>query len=192
VFAIDNFISDFEADSIIATAKGRVRRSGVGDSETGRESDTRTSNNAWLSRTLTPITDTVSKRVANVLRLKESLLVNAEEMQVVHYAINQRYEPHHDWGVENQGPESRFITILMYLTDQEDPEAGGETSFPKSDTGNGFKVRPVKGTAVLFYNLLEDGNADDLTLHAALPVIRGEKWLANYWIWDPKRIYQPR
>ena len=50
-----------------------------------------------------------------------------------------------------------------------------------------MKVKPVKGTAVLFYNLLEDGNGDDLALHAALPVIKGEKWLANFWVWDAKR-----
>lgn len=43
-----------------------------------------------------------------------------------------------------------------------------------------------KGSAVLFYNLLEDGNGDDLSLHAALPVRQGEKWLANFWVWDPK------
>lgn len=41
---------------------------------------------------------------------------------------------------------------------QEDPPNGGETSFPKGGTGAGFKVKPVKGDAVLFYNLLEDGN----------------------------------
>jgi len=28
--------------------------------------------------------------------------------------------------------------------------------------GLGFKVEPKKGSAVLFYNLLEDGNGDDL------------------------------
>ena len=50
-----------------------------------------------------------------------------------------------------------------------------------------MKVKPVKGTAVLFYNLLEDGNGDDLALHAALPVIKSEKWLANFWVWDAKR-----
>jgi prolyl 4-hydroxylase len=50
----------------------------------------------------------------------------------------------------------------------------------------GFKVRPVKGSAVLFYNLLEDGNGDERSLHAALPVKEGEKWLANLWVWDPK------
>ena len=36
----------------------------------------------------------------------------------------------------------------------------------------------------MFYNLLEDGNGDDLALHAAQPVHSGEKWLANFWIWD--------
>ena len=39
----------------------------------------------------------------------------------------------------------------------------------------------------MFYSLLEDGNADDLSLHAALPVKEGEKWLANFWIWDDHR-----
>lgn len=77
--------------------------------------------------------------------------------------------------------------MLFYLTDQLDSDAGGETAFPKGGPEGGFKVRPVKGSAVAFYNLLEDGNGDDLALHAALPVLKGEKWLSNYWIWDPKR-----
>ena len=75
-----------------------------------------------------------------------------------------------------------------------DDESGGETSFPKakvSDFNNdhrqGFKIHPGKGNAVLFYNLLPDGNGDDLALHAALPVKKGEKWLANFWVWDPHK-----
>ena len=28
-------------------------------------------------------------------------------------------------------------------------------------------------------------SGDDLALHAALPVTSGEKWLANFWVWDP-------
>ena len=34
--------------------------------------------------------------------------------------------------------------------------------------------------------MLEDGNADDKSLHAGLPVVDGEKWLCNLWVWDPK------
>ena len=104
---------------------------------------------------------------------------------MVHYINGQKYDAHHDWGVNNV-PQSRFITLLLYLTDQKHPQAGGETAFPKGGAdGRGFKVKPVKGNAVLFYNLLEDGNGDDLALHAALPVYDGEKWLANFWVWDP-------
>ena len=43
--------------------------------------------------------------------------------------------------------------------------------------------------AVLFYNLLADGNGDDLAVHAALPVYQGEKWLANFWVWDPRKSF---
>ena len=45
-------------------------------------------------------------------------------------------------------------------------------------------MHPGKGSAVLFYNLLPDGNGDALALHAAVPVRHGEKWLCNFWVWD--------
>jgi len=38
---------------------------------------------------------------------------------------------------------------------------------------------------MLFYSVLPDGNMDDLSQHAALPVKKGEKWLMNFWVWDP-------
>lgn len=50
-------------------------------------------------------------------------------------------------------------------------------------------MKPKKGSAVLFYNLLEDGNGDDLALHAALPVRSGEKWLANFWVSPPPPFF---
>jgi len=65
---------------------------------------------------------------------------------------------------------------------------GGETSFPRyanADTSGPLKVQPEKGKAILFYSYLPDGNLDDLSQHAALPVKKGEKWLMNLWVWDP-------
>lgn len=188
VFVIEKFLSDYECSAIIALARPKVSKSQVGDEEVGAmESSTRTSKNAWVHRSASQVTDTLYKRAADVLGLDERLLVpevNAEQMQVVHYAIAQRYDAHHDWGISNDA-NSRLITLLMYLTDMEDEHAGGETAFPKANNGSGFKIHPGKGNAVLFYNLLEDGNGDDLALHAAMPVKRGEKWLANFWVWDP-------
>jgi prolyl 4-hydroxylase len=142
-----------------------------------------------VPRSSSDIIDGIYRRAADLLQIDESLLTsdkNAEDLQVVHYTQGQRYDSHHDWGVSGY-PNSRFLTLLMYLTDQPSAQAGGETSFPKGGSDHqGFKVRPRKGHAVLFYNLLEDGNGDDFALHAALPPIEGEKWLANFWVWDPK------
>ena len=161
-------------------------------------SDTRTSSNSWLKRKTNKITDSIFTRASDLLAVEDRKLTmeeNAEYMQVVKYKNGQKYDSHHDWGVSGY-PESRYITLLLYLSDPASPQAGGETSFPKgvledrngpvSNSEGGFKVVPVKGNAVIFYNLLEDGNGDDLALHAALPVNEGEKWLANFWVWDPE------
>jgi prolyl 4-hydroxylase len=187
-FIIPKFLSDFEAQEIINQATPKIYESTVGNKDAGgaRKSDTRTSRNAWVGRESSEVINSIYRRAADLLKIDEKMLnsnENAEEMQVVHYVNGQKYDNHHDWGVSGY-PESRFITLLLYLTE---PEEGGETAFPKGADGQGFKVKPKKGMAVLFYNLLEDGNADDLALHAALPVFKGEKWLANFWVWDPKR-----
>jgi prolyl 4-hydroxylase len=188
-FLIENFLNDFEASQIVRFSKPKLHHSEVGDVDTGNfESDTRTSLNAWLPRSHSPIMDTLYRRAADLLQIDEKHLTRtegAEDIQVVHYLQGQKYDSHHDWGVSGY-PESRYITLLLYLNDMESPDAGGETAFPKGNDGKGFKIHPGKGSAVLFYDLLEDGNGDELSLHAALPVRKGEKWLANFWVWDPR------
>ena len=78
---------------------------------------------------------------------------------------------------ERDHPEAgnRARTICVYLNDV---EAGGETEFPVA----GVRVKPQAGRAVIFDNLREDGSPDVDSLHAGMPVVRGEKWLATLWI----------
>lgn len=190
-YVISNFLSDFETDSIISLAQPKLHKSQIGDLEGGGilDSDTRTSLNTWVARRENAVTETLHRRAADLLQIDESMLephTNAEDMQVVHYDPGQKYDAHHDWGVSGYA-ESRYITLLLYLNDKLHPDAGGETAFPKGADGRGIRVHPGKGGAVLFYNLLPDGNADDLSLHEATPVRSGEKWLSNFWVWDPKR-----
>ena len=43
----------------------------------------------------------------------------------------------------------------------------------------GVTVAPSPGRAVVFDNLDDEGQSDPESLHAELPVQRGEKWLAT-------------
>ena len=100
----------------------------------------------------------------------------------MHYGEGQKYDAHYDW-VQGSAPQMRFCTLLLYLSDQPDKEAGGETAFPRA----GLKIRPRKGMGVLFYDMLPDGNGDDMTLHTAVAVRHRQKYMANLWVWDPVR-----
>ena len=43
----------------------------------------------------------------------------------------------------------------------------------------GLSVKPKKGDALMFYNLLENGRTDGQSLHRGCPVIKGDKWTAT-------------
>ncbi|CAM9507867.1 unnamed protein product, partial [Discosporangium mesarthrocarpum] len=45
-------------------------------------------------------------------------------------------------------------------------------------------VAPRKGEAVLFYSQHPDGRVDTTSQHGACPVIQGQKWAANLWVWN--------
>ena len=101
----------------------------------------------------------------------------------------QQYTAHHDFGFPDTRPNapSRSINLCMYLNEG---MVGGETAFPRwrnADTDDAVKAVPQKGKAMIFYMKNPDGNLDDLSQHAAMPVIEGEKWFANLWTWDPVR-----
>ena len=51
-------------------------------------------------------------------------------------------------------------------------EAGGATVFPELNA----VLRPLKGAAAFWYNLLPNGDGNELTRHAACPVLTGSKW----------------
>lgn len=219
VFEIRNFMSKEEVDHIIELAGGiKLSESTTGDvgsnsggktanKKTESRTKVRTSRNSWVPREKSPIVDALYRRAADLTRIDESMLRSrskeeipnlkskgsvAETLQLVHYDIKQEYTAHHDFGyshIDDNVQAARFATILFYLNDG---MIGGETVFPRWINGKTFhdlKVKPEAGKAVLFYDQLPDGNMDDFSQHAAKPIIRGEKWLINLWIWDP--VYKP-
>ena len=208
-FEIDNFLSKTEVDHIMYLTTGmELHRSTTAGADSGTKKDqtrnTRTSLNTWVYREKDQIIDTIYRRAADLMRIDEALMRPrskeeypkmstrssiAEALQLVHYEVGQEYTAHHDFGYSkmfsNEQQPQRFATLLLYLNE---PEMGGETEFPRwvnAETRRGLAVTPKIGKAVLFYSQLGDGNMDDWSQHAALPVKEGEKWLMNLWVWDP-------
>ena len=131
-----------------------------------------------------------------------------EAMQLLRYEPGEGYTAHHDFtfpSVLSRYQPKRFASVLLYLTGEgdivqngvrsrssrdDDGKAlfGGETTFPRAvttDSHDGIKIKPQSGNAVLFYNVLPDGNMDDLSQHASEKVEDGVKYLANIFVWDP-------
>ena len=65
--------------------------------------------------------------------------------------------------------------------------SGSINLFRNCDSAN-LVVSPQKGKAVVWYNHFIDeqtgwlGEMDKFTWHGGCPVIKGQKWIANFWI----------
>jgi len=106
-------------------------------------------------------------------------LMTAEEFQVLNYGIGGHYEPHYDFAMthETRFEEwlgNRIATVIFYLSDV---QAGGRTVFNKLGVGSS----PEKGSCIVWFNLLLNGEGDYDTMHAGCPVLSGNKWAVNKW-----------
>ena len=141
-----------------------------------------------------------------LLKRMRSLLGNAqheniEYPQLIKYTGGEHFRPHLDtidgekaYKFHPDYPKrswNRLMTALVYLGDN---CTGGETCFPRV-TGvgagadgtkfaravnrSGLIVKPKRGNAVVWKNLLTDGSADDRLMHSGLAVKSGEKLAMN-------------
>uniref|UniRef100_A0A8C1K1T5 Si:ch73-68b22.2 n=1 Tax=Cyprinus carpio TaxID=7962 RepID=A0A8C1K1T5_CYPCA len=167
-----DFLSEGEIDTIKTLARPKLSRAKVIDPVSGRtvSAASRVSKSAWLSEDEDPVISQLNQRIAGVSGLE---LETAEELQIANYGIGGQYEPHYDSKLTNDSDfqlrGGRIATVLIYMSDV---DIGGATVFPDV----GAALQPKRGTAVLWFNLLRNGNEDARTLHAACPVLVGSKW----------------
>ena len=198
VFLLQNVLSTEECDEIIRRGRSLVAESTIRNGANAYTDNSRTSKTGWMSRGKHgSFGDRLYRRFAEILNIPESILHSgkggvAENLQVVHYLPGQKYTAHYDFYDNGKNANMRFLTLLIYLNDPQEsdphsPTGDGGTAFRKAFGGRGFQVRPQKGSAVLFYNMLPDGNGDVYSEHAGLPVPQshGEKWVVNLWVWSP-------
>jgi hypothetical protein len=124
-------------------------------------------------------------------------LEHCEYPQVAKYVAGQQYGQHFDGFCNLAGPTARnelslggnrLATVLLYLSDVGE---GGETYFHYMD----LKIRPTKGTALVFFPSTANGELNVQTVHAALPTI-DTKYVSSgvgtreHFYWKPTQTSQ--
>lgn len=176
-----DIVSDEQIKTIQELATPRFKRATVQNYLTGEleTANYRVSKTAWLKEYEHDDVAAIYRRTHELTGLN---METSEELQVSNYGIGGHYEPHFDFARREEknafaslGTGNRIATLLIY---ESDVEQGGATVFPHL----GLALWPKKGTAAFWYNLFQNGEGDELTRHAACPVLSGTKWVSNFWI----------
>jgi len=178
---IDGAYTDEECEYLIATAEPLLHASVTvtREGEHMPHSDRNSSDASLLGVSEDFVARWLQARMTDRIRVP---LSHSEHLVVLRYLPGQEYRPHCDWlhpGARGNLPDpeqpgQRVHTVFCYLTDV---AAGGATVFPKLSV----EIQPQRGRIVHFTNLQPDGRGDPRTVHAGMPVIEGEKWLATLW-----------
>ncbi|XP_040578675.1 prolyl 4-hydroxylase subunit alpha-1 [Lepeophtheirus salmonis] len=181
IYIFHNVISDNEIETIKNMANPRFKRATVQNAKTGEleTANYRISKTAWIKSEENDVVKGIYQRVHDVTGLN---METSEELQVSNYGIGGHYDPHFDFARREEkdafsslGTGNRIATWLFY---ESEVEQGGATVFPVLD----LTLWPQKGSAVFWFNLYRNGEGNEDTRHAACPVLKGTKWVSNFWI----------
>jgi prolyl 4-hydroxylase len=209
VFSVEEFLKDEEIDIILELSLPHLKPSGVtlmDGHENRPATDWRTSTTYFLPSSSHEIVRQINKRTADLVKVPVS---HQEDVQVLRYEKNQKYDQHTDYfpadshqnnpdilKMIDYGYRNRMITVFWYMSDV---DAGGHTIFPRaggkpqpstmSDCSKGLKVPPKKRKVIVFYSMLPNGEGDPMSLHGGCPVEEGIKYSGNKWVWN--KPYHP-
>jgi prolyl 4-hydroxylase len=187
IYYIDNFVKEKEINYIINESKDKLKKAHVSflekDKGKFKNYTGRTNTSHWLDKNSDPISLNLCKRIAKEIDCDWK---HFENYQVIYYGENEEYKYHFD-AYDKQNKEkykkycgergNRLKTVLVYLNDVEE---GGGTGF--KNINGGTEVKPIKGRMVVFENVNKKNIIYKRSLHAGLPIIKGEKWAFNLWL----------
>lgn len=184
IYTIEDFLTDEECDhfcDLIRARNTKSRVAGQGYEASIVDDNFRTSSTSTLD-TNDPIVNEVNIRMTEEVDMP---LENGESVQGQIYLEGQQFKHHHDYfsgsSYNNHCLYSgqRVWTVMIYLNDVEE---GGETDF--KDIGITFK--PKKRMAVIWRNSHGTGKENPASIHAGMPVIKGEKIVITKWFRENK------
>jgi prolyl 4-hydroxylase len=180
IWTAENFASPELCDWMVSRAQGKLKPAMLFDGTEAKLNANRTNSDF--------VFDIVESGVVMLLvRFRVSAatqlpIPHMEPPQIFHYALGQEIGAHYDFlfdGTHGYGRSGgyqgdRLATFLLYLNDDYE---GGELDFPKVK----YRYKGRKGDGIFFASQIS-GKPDKMSLHAALPVTKGEKWMLSQWI----------
>jgi len=176
VWSIEDFLTEEEVQNIIRVNEPALLPRATWQGDPAEKIRTSSVNLVQMDGVILNI----KQRVASALGIRVEQI---EHPSMARYQPGQEYKTHFDW-LHGHLPEmkragQRVWTCLLYLTDSEDL-AGGETCFPCAKPSP-LRIKPRRGKAVFWPNVLLNGSVDGFTFHAGLPPIKGTKYVLNIW-----------
>ena len=175
VYELPDFLSPQECDELIQA----IDRQLVPSTVTRGDRNYRTSRTCYLHASDAALAARLDQRLADLFGIDPSY---SEPLQGQRYDLGQYFKEHTDWFAPdtdeyaanaNLGGQ-RTWTVMIYLNSV---SAGGQTDFKRL----GRRFTPVQGLALAWNNLMADGTPNPFTLHEAMPVEDGHKWVITKW-----------
>lgn len=175
IYQFPGLLSSEECATLIGCIDAALQPSTV----TLGPSNYRTSRTCHLGTSAPALSAALDQRLADVLGLDPAC---AEPIQGQRYDRGQYFKPHTDWfapGTEEFEQHARCggqrtWSLMVYLNAV---LAGGATSFPLLN----LSITPMPGWGLAWNNLRPDGSPHPDTLHEALPVLDGRKYVITKW-----------
>lgn len=176
LFIIDNFLPPEMCDELIALIDRNRRPSTIADSN--GDHYFRTSETCDLS----PEEPVVTKLEEMLHDLNAIDLAHGEPVQGQRYEVGQEFKAHTDWFNPDGADWEQYCsvagqrtwTFMVYLNNV---EAGGATRFKVINK----TVQPERGKLLAWNNRNPDGRGNVSTLHHAMKVRKGLKYVITKW-----------
>ena len=175
VYELPDFLNGEECEALIQA----IDRHLVPSTVTRGDSSYRTSRTCHLRGSDAQLAALLDQRLADLFAVDPRL---SEPLQGQRYDPGQYFKEHTDWfapGTQEFASHTRpggqrTWTVMIYLNTV---TRGGQTCFKRL----GRCFMPVQGLALAWNNLMADGTPNPFTLHEAMPVEEGSKWVVTKW-----------
>ena len=177
MFRIKDFLSADECDRLCEMIEARRRPSTLSDDSSG-DPGFRTSETCDMVET-DPLVLDVTMRFTDWLGIPPEF---GEPLQGQRYLVGQEFKAHTDYfdpsGLDlkntRQNIGQRTWTAMVYLNEV---EAGGATRFKAMNK----TIQPTRGMCLTWNNQRPDGTVNPTTIHHALKVRTGRKYVLTKW-----------